>query len=119
MVERDGNVQPVTIPVTVSSIAKPTLLYPVSVLKLQTFEKVIHNKLLPEPGADEYPFIGSLDPYGDTTFNGLQMRRFLSEWAVVSQRATTAEEQALVGNVEALARRCRDEIHVYLKFIGD
>jgi len=81
--------------------------------------KGLLGKLLPEPGADEYPFIGSLDPYGDTTFNGLQMRRFLSEWAVVSQRATTAEEQALVGNVEALARRCRDEIHVYLKFIGD
>jgi hypothetical protein len=25
---------------------------------------------------------GSIDPYGDTTFNHLQMRRFLKEWAV-------------------------------------
>ena len=41
------------------------------------------------------------------------------EWAVVSQRAKTAEEQALAGHVEALARRCRDEVHNYLKFVGD
>jgi hypothetical protein len=77
------------------------------------------DKLLPKPGTDEYPFLGSIDPYGDTTFNNLQMRRFLKEWAVVSQRAQTAEEQALVGYIESLARRCRDEVHVYLKFVGD
>ena len=72
------------------------------------------------PGSDEYPFLASIDPYGDTTFNNLQMPRFLKEWAaVVSQRAKTTEEQALVASVESLARRCRDEVHVYLKFIGD
>ena len=77
------------------------------------------HKLLPEPGSDEYPFLGSIDPYGDTAFNSMQMRRLLMEWAVVSQRAKTAEEQALAGHVEALARRCRDEVHNYLKFVGD
>ena len=77
------------------------------------------HTLLPEPGDDEYPFLGSIDPYGDTTFNNLQMRRFLKEWAAVSQKAGTAEEQGLVASVESLARRCRDEVHVYLKFIGD
>src|SRR5450631_679200 len=75
--------------------------------------------LLPEPGDDEYPFLGSIDPYGDTTFNSLQMGRFLQEWTKMSQKAGTAEEQGLVGTVESLAQRCRDEIHVYLKFIGD
>ena len=76
-------------------------------------------KLLPDLGSDEYPFLGSIDPYGDTTFNSLQMRRFLMEWAVVSQRAKTPEEQVLAGYVETLARRCRDEVHRYLKFVGD
>src|SRR5262245_41983938 len=33
IINRDRKVQPVAIPVTVSSIFKPTLLYPVSVLK--------------------------------------------------------------------------------------
>lgn len=77
------------------------------------------HRLLPESDTDEYPFLGSVDPYGDTTFNTLQMRRFLKEWAVVSQRAQTAEEQTIVRCVESLARRCRDEVHLYLKFIGD
>jgi hypothetical protein len=77
------------------------------------------DTLLPEPGSDEHPFLGSIDPYGDTTFNNLQMRSFLKEWSAVSQKAATAEEQALVASIESLARRCRDEVHIYLKFVGD
>lgn len=75
--------------------------------------------LLPITGDDAYPFLGSLDPYGDTSFNGLQMQRFLTEWATVSDKAKTGEEQALIAAVESLAQRCRDGLHVYLKFIGD
>jgi len=75
--------------------------------------------LLPEVSGDDYPLLGSIDPYGDTVFNNLQMRRFPTEWAVVSEKANTADEQLLVSTIEALARRCCDEVHVYLKFIGD
>jgi hypothetical protein len=78
------------------------------------------DKLLPEPGdGDDHPFLRSIDPYGDTTFNGLQMARFLSEWATISVKASTNDEQAIVSAVASLARRCRDEVHTYLKFIGD
>jgi hypothetical protein len=78
------------------------------------------DRLLPEPNnRDDYPFLKSLDAYGDTTFNRLQMPRFLKEWASMSLKATTADEQAIVSAVEALARRCRDEVHTYLKFVGD
>lgn len=78
------------------------------------------NKLLPEPGdRDDYPFLRSIDNYGDTTFNHLQMPRFLKEWAAISVKATNADQEAIVSAVEALARRCRDEVHTYLKFIGD
>lgn len=75
--------------------------------------------LLPQVGDDAYPMLGSIDPYGDTTFNNLQMRRFLAEWDAVSQKARTTEEQFLVSAIESLAQRCRAEVHVYLKFIGD
>ena len=78
------------------------------------------DRLLPEPNnRDDYPFLRSLDAYGDTTFNRLQMPRFLKEWASISLKTTTADEQAIVSAVEALARRCRDEVHTYLKFVGD
>lgn len=78
------------------------------------------NKLLPEPGhSDDCPFLRSIDNYGDTTFNRLQMPLFLKEWAAISVKATTEDQQAIVLAVESLARRCRDEVHTYLKFIGD
>ena len=78
------------------------------------------NRLLPEPGdGGGYPLLRSLDPYGDTTFNRIQMPRFLREWATLSLNVTTPDEKAIVSAVESLAHRCRDEVHTYLKFIGD
>ncbi|HXA51669.1 MAG TPA: hypothetical protein VNV86_15240 [Candidatus Acidoferrum sp.] len=59
------------------------------------------------------------DPYGDTVFNPLQIPRFLSEWADVVLNARTDEDKTLVSQIETLARRCADEVHLYLKFIGD
>ena len=82
--------------------------------------KALINKLLPEPGGgDDFPFLRSIDDYGDTTFNGLQMPRFLKEWASVSMKVRTAEEQVIFSAVGSLARRCSNEVHTYLKLIGD
>jgi hypothetical protein len=77
------------------------------------------GKLLPEHGDPTHPMLASIDFYGDTVFNRMQMDRFLAEWADVSARANAPEEKALVSAVEGLARRCQDEVHLYLKFIGD
>src|SRR4051812_16087508 len=81
--------------------------------------KNLLSGLLPSSDDQACPFLASIDPYGDTVFNRLQMNRFLSEWAGVVMKAQTSEETALVSAIETLARRCRDEIHLYLKFIGD
>jgi hypothetical protein len=81
--------------------------------------KNILDRLLPPPGDSTHPMLGSIDPYADTVFNNLQMRWFLSEWAEVSAKAQTPEERELVSKIEAMACRVRDEVHLYLKFIGD
>jgi hypothetical protein len=47
------------------------------------------------------------------------MRWFLPEWAEISRNIQTPEQQALVSNIEALAKRCAEDVHTYLKFIGD
>jgi hypothetical protein len=77
------------------------------------------GKLLPRIGNPSYPMLSSIDPYADTTFNGLQMSRFLPEWAEVFAKAETSEEKELVARIQAFAKRCRDDSHLYLKFIGD
>jgi hypothetical protein len=77
------------------------------------------GKLLPPNDDRSYPMLASIDPYGDTVFNRVQIERFLVEWAAISTGAHSSEERCLVAIVEKMALRCHAEIHLYLKFIGD
>jgi hypothetical protein len=77
------------------------------------------GKLLPQIADDSHPLLGGIDPYGDTIFNGIQIRRFLLEWQAVSSNAVTTEERELVSKIEELAVRCRDQVHLYIRFVGD
>ena len=87
-------------------------------LESVTDPKNLLSRLLPS-NDDAHPTLASIDPYGDTVFNRLQMARFLREWAVISTKALTSEERGLLAAIEKMALRCRDEVHLYLKFIGD
>jgi hypothetical protein len=62
-----------------------------------------------------------IDSYGDTVFNGLQMDAFIEEWTRLSDRALDAgpESARFYEAVLAMAERCRSEVHLYLRFIGD
>src|SRR5271170_479231 len=77
------------------------------------------KELLPHGDDESHPMLASIDLYGNTVFNRPQMPLFLSEWAKVSAKAQTSEQRELLDEIETLARRCRDEVHLYLKFIGD
>jgi hypothetical protein len=81
--------------------------------------KNLLSTLLPNLDETSHPMLSCIDPYGDTTFNRLQMRWFLPEWAEISRKVQTPEQQALVSSIEALAKRCAEDTHTYLKFIGD
>lgn len=84
-----------------------------------TDDKNFLHKLLPSVDDDSSPMLASIDWYGDTVFNSVQMRRFMQEWDILKQRARSVEEAQLAAAVKSLAERCRDEVHLYLKFIGD
>jgi len=77
------------------------------------------GKLLPEYGDPAHPMLASIHLYGNTVFNRIQMDRFLAEWSEVASKAQALEERELVSTVERLAHRCRNEVHLYIKFIGD
>jgi hypothetical protein len=88
-------------------------------LEIVTDPKNILGRLLSEYSDYAHPILSSIDLYGDTIFNRIQMDRFLAEWAEALANAKTPEQKDLISAVEILARRCRDETHLYLKFIGD
>ena len=59
-----------------------------------------------------------IDPYGDTTFNGLHLPVLASELRAAAAGASQAlreRVEALVAFVEAAGK----EVHTYVKFIGD
>jgi hypothetical protein len=82
-------------------------------------KNLLPGLLPPDEKIEAYPMLSGIDLYGDTVFNRLQMPRFLSEWAEVASNARTEEERKLVLDIQELARRCSDDVHKYLKFIGD
>src|SRR5215475_6347897 len=60
-----------------------------------------------------------MDPYGDTIFNSLQLPRFLDEWKMVMEVAVATEDKDLAASVQRLALLAEEEIHMYLRFVGD
>jgi hypothetical protein len=76
-------------------------------------------RILPRFDDTEFTLLRFIDLYGNTTFNGLQMRQFLSEWAKLYARAESQEERQILDDVSELARRCSEKPHLYLKFYGD
>ena len=76
------------------------------------------DRVIPE-NDESFPCLSVIDPYGDTTFNRLQLDPFLEEWTRLRERASNNDQKRMIDNVEALARKCKLEPHLYLKFVGD
>jgi len=79
---------------------------------------VLH-RLLPSIDDTSYQCLRFIDWYGDTVFNQLQMNNFLAEWQRLYSAAQTDEETRLLRDIESLARKCEEGVHLYLKFYGD
>lgn len=60
-----------------------------------------------------------IDPYGDTFFNYLQVPYFLDELRLLKANATNTQQKDCLEQIEELVAQYRDEVHVYVKLIGD
>jgi hypothetical protein len=81
------------------------------------------RNLLPQligyPDSTQFPMLASIDRYGDTVFNCMQIKRFLAEWETLFGKATTLEEKSLLEEIKELSLRSLKEAHLYVVFIGD
>jgi hypothetical protein len=74
------------------------------------------HRLLPQTGEG---ILNGIDWYGDTIFNSQQMKQFIPAWQSLFDEAAAADDKALLSSVMALAERCANGTHLYLKFEGD
>ncbi len=60
-----------------------------------------------------------IDPYGDTTFNQLQIPVLINELESAVRSTRSAESKKQGEKVLELAKKATSEPHYYVKFIGD
>ena len=59
-----------------------------------------------------------IDPYGNTSFNRLQMPSLIAEIEHARERLKDEIAEKFAQGVLRLALRCQDEVDTYLKFYG-
>ena len=60
-----------------------------------------------------------IDPYGDTTFNQLQLPVLLQEITLVRDRLPDGELRTRADDLLSFLRLALNQMHTYIKFIGD
>lgn len=77
------------------------------------------HAVLPCIDDGSYQCLRFIDWYANTVFNRLQMEQLLVEWRRLDRLAYGRDATVLLSQIERLARRCKAEAHLYLKFYGD
>jgi hypothetical protein len=60
-----------------------------------------------------------IDPYGDTTFDQLQLPILLAELESLGADRELDEELVVIRALLTFLEQARDQTHTYVKFIGD
>jgi hypothetical protein len=88
-------------------------------LEIVLDERNVIGPMLGYPSFSKLPMVASIDRYGDTIFNRIQMEQFLIEWSDITTKALSPDDRVLVTRVKELAEMVRNSVHLYLIFIGD
>ena len=64
-------------------------------------------------------YLSGIDPYGDTTFNQLQLPLVLNEIRAMRAASTEPAAAEVLDQLLAYLAGAIDRTHVYVKFIGD
>ncbi len=75
-----------------------------------------HALVAPDATGNCLPFI---DPYGDTTFNQLQIPRLIEELAEHRRAVVNMALAKTLDSLISYLQTAEDRLHVYVRFIGD
>ena len=60
-----------------------------------------------------------IDPYGDTTFNQCQIPILIEELQSLVPKSKDAQARENVGSLINFVRKAHEQVHTYIKFVGD
>jgi hypothetical protein len=69
--------------------------------------------------SEDWKCLGFIDPYGNTTFNKLQIPQVIKELRELQAAATDRADQELIFKLLFLAEICQERVHHYFKIYGD
>jgi len=82
-------------------------------------EWIMLHGVIPSREERDFPCLRSIDAYGKTVFNHLQMETFLEEWERVRDRAHDESQKAAWQKVKDMAQACQADRDLYLRFVGN
>lgn len=77
------------------------------------------SSILPHVHDNRFKCLRYIDPYGDTTFNQLQIVPLLDDLGILKGIVASKDDRLILEQLESLCATCMAETHLYLKFIGD
>jgi len=80
---------------------------------------IMLHGVIPTREERDYPLLRSIDPYGKTVFNHLQMETFLEEWERVRGRAHDESQVEAWQKIKEMAQICQQDRDLYLRFVGN
>jgi len=80
---------------------------------------IIMHGVLPARAEREFSCLRSIDPYGKTVFNHLQMETFLEEWERIRDRAHDDSQKEAWQKVKEMALACQQDRDLFLRFVGN
>jgi hypothetical protein len=77
------------------------------------------ERFLPREGAQDFPCLRFVDPYGDTVFNQSQIGQVVVELERLSEQRHEPEVEQHLGAVLEFVRHASNQVHTYIKFYGE
>jgi hypothetical protein len=71
-----------------------------------------------DDAASKYPWLSTIDPYGDTLFNSLQVPFVVKELEML-QKDSDEEMGKIISESIKVLRKVENDVHTYIRFIGD
>ena len=75
--------------------------------------------MIPQANVDRFPCLRYIDPYGDATFNQLQLPQLLADLKQALLETDSTGTRAHIESLIDLVQRANGAVHTYIKFYGD